>query len=91
MCLTIPEYDWDKISFAVNEGAAAIKRHNRIFISHSSFATDHNCCMWLLYTDEDADLLDPAYWSKPPEPLFQSCHERSIDGPGHNSFKIPED
>lgn len=91
VCLTIPEYDWETIGFAVNEGAAVIKRHGRVFISYSASATDHNYCMGLLYADEDADLLDPASWSKSPEPVFQSCHERGIYGPGHNSFTVSED
>ncbi|MBB3060898.1 glycoside hydrolase family 43 protein [Microbulbifer rhizosphaerae] len=89
--LSIPEFDWETVGFAVNEGPAVIARHGRVFISYSASATDHNYCMGLLYADEDADLLDPASWHKSPQPVFQSCHQRGIYGPGHNSFTVSED
>lgn len=89
--LTKPEYDWETIGFAVNEGPAVIKKHGRIFIAYSASATNHNYCMGLLWADENADPLDPASWEKSPEPVFQSCYQRGIYGPGHNSFTVSED
>lgn len=86
-----PEYDWEKIGFLVNEGAAVLKRNGKIFISYSASATDYNYCMGLLSADEDSDLLDPESWTKSPEPVFQTNEENSQYGPGHNSFTVSED
>ncbi len=89
--LTKPEYEWEKIGFLVNEGAAVIKHDGQIFISYSASATDHNYCMGLLWASEDADLLDPSSWSKSPEPVLTTDEEAGQYGPGHNSFTVSED
>lgn len=89
--ITTPEYDWEKIGFLVNEGAAVLKRNGKIFISFSGSATDYNYCMGLLWADENADLMDPASWNKLPEPVFQTNEANSQFGPGHNSFTVSED
>lgn len=86
-----PEYEWEKIGFLVNEGAAVIRRHGRIFITYSASATNHNYCVGLLYADENADLLDPASWQKSPRPVFQTSENTGQYGPGHNSFTVSED
>ena len=59
VCISVPEYDWEKIGYLVNEGAAVLKRNGRIFMTYSASATDHNYAMGLLTADEDSDLLDP--------------------------------
>ena len=89
--LTRPEYEWEQRRFWVNEGAAVIKHGGRIFITYSASGTDHNYCMGMLTADENADLLDPASWTKSPEPVFQTSEKNSIYGPGHNSFTKSED
>lgn len=89
--ITTPEYDWEKIGFLVNEGAAVLKRNGKIFISYSASATDYNYCMGLLSADEDSDLLNPKSWRKSPEPVFRTNEENSQFGPGHNSFTVSED
>jgi GH43 family beta-xylosidase len=89
--ITTPEYDWEKIGFLVNEGAAVLKRNGKIFISYSASATDYNYCMGLLAADEDSDLLNPKSWKKSPEPVFQTNEDNSQFGPGHNSFTVSED
>lgn len=85
-----PEYDWEKIGFSVNEGAAVLKRGGKIFMSFSASATDYNYCMGLLTADEDSDLLDAASWSKHPVPVFKTSEENGQFGPGHNSFTVNE-
>src|SRR4029453_14807713 len=45
--IATPEYDWEKIGFLVNEGAAVLKRNGKIFITFSASATDYNYCMGL--------------------------------------------
>lgn len=89
--LTIPEYDWEKIGFLVNEGPAVLKRNGKVFITYSASATDENYAMGLLWADEDSDLLDGYSWSKLEKPVFTSSEENSLFGPGHNSFTRTED
>jgi GH43 family beta-xylosidase len=89
--LSRPELDWEVRGFAVNEGPAFLNRHGRVFITYSASATDHNYCLGLLWADENADLLDAASWKKSPEPVFCSCHEGRVFGPGHSCFTVAED
>ncbi|MEK3888226.1 glycoside hydrolase family 43 protein [Bacillus sp. FSL K6-3431] len=91
VCITTPEYDWEKIGYLVNEGAAIIKRNGRIFMTFSASATDSNYCMGLLTADENSDLLDAKSWVKTAEPVFTTSEENSQYGPGHNSFTVSED
>jgi len=89
--IAIPEYSWEKIGYWVNEGAAVIKRNDRIFISYSASATDSNYCMGLLTASDTVNLLDPNSWSKSPEPVFKTSEKSSQYGPGHNCFTVSED
>ena len=89
--ITEPEFEWEKHTYAVNEGAAVIKRNGKIFITFSASATDHTYAMGLLWADENANLTDPASWNKLPEPVFYTNEELSRFGPGHNQFTIAED
>jgi GH43 family beta-xylosidase len=89
--LSTPEYDWECVGFKVNEGAAVIARHGRLFMTYSASATDANYCMGLLTIDADADLMNPANWVKSPTPVFTSDDTTRQYGPGHNSFTVAED
>jgi GH43 family beta-xylosidase len=89
--LTEPEYNWERMKYNVNEGAAVIKRNGKIFVTYSASATNHNYCMGLLWIDEDADLLDVSNWTKSPGPVFYTNEELKRFGPGHNSFTTAED
>ncbi|GAE32275.1 glycoside hydrolase family 43 protein [Alkalihalobacillus hemicellulosilyticus] len=89
--IATPEYEWEKIGFFVNEGAAVLKRNGKIFMTFSGSATDYNYCMGLLVADEESDLLDPQSWYKLPEPVFKTNEETGQYGPGHNSFTTTED
>ena len=89
--LTEPELPWEVIGYKVNEGAAVLIRHGKIFVTYSASATDHNYAMGLLWADVDADLLDPASWHKSPQPVFATHEALQRFGPGHNSFTVAED
>lgn len=89
--LTIPELEWEIRGFWVNEGPAVLIRNGRVFLTYSASATDENYCMGLLWTDENADLMDPSSWTKSQQPVFGSDFDRCIFGPGHNSFTVAED
>ena len=89
--LTVPEYDWEKIGFKVNEAPAVIIRNGKVFITYSGSATDENYSIGLLWADEDADLLNGFSWNKLSEPIFVSSDKNKQYGPGHNSFTVSED
>jgi GH43 family beta-xylosidase len=89
--LSIPELEWETRGFSVNEGPAVLIRRGRVFLSYSASATDENYCVGLLHAREDANLLDPRSWSKSPRPVFKTCYEHGVYGPGHNSFTVAED
>jgi GH43 family beta-xylosidase len=89
--LSRPEFPWETIGFAVNEGPSVLIRHGRVFLSYSASATGVEYAMGLLWADENADLLDPRSWTKSPEPVLCSDPANRIFGPGHNSFTIAED
>ena len=89
--LTQPELPWEVIGYKVNEGAAVLIRNNKIFVTYSASATDHNYAMGLLWADVDADLLDPASWHKSTQPVFFTQEALQRFGPGHNSFTLADD
>lgn len=84
--LTTPDYDWERVGFWVNEGPAVIARHGRVWLTFSASATGACYCMGLLSAAEDADLLDPASWTKERRPVFATDPAQNRFGPGHNSF-----
>lgn len=81
-----PQYEWECAGFSVNEGPAAIRHGQRLFVSYSASATDENYCMGLLWIDADADPLEAANWQKSAAPVFTTSWENRQYGPGHNSF-----
>jgi len=89
--LSKPEYDWERVRYAVNEGPVVLHRHGRLFLTYSAAGTGAEYCLGLLTADENADLLDPRSWRKSPEPVFRSSEAAGIFGPGHHSFTVAED
>ncbi|SIR23458.1 family 43 glycosylhydrolase [Halanaerobium kushneri] len=85
-----PIYSWERKGFNVNEGAAVIKKGNKIFITYSASATDANYSVGLLTADQDSNLLDPDSWSKYDKAIFKSSKLTEQFGPGHNSFTVDE-
>jgi GH43 family beta-xylosidase len=88
--LTTPDYDWERQGFWVNEGPAVIKNRGRIYLTYSASETGIVYCLGMLSVDEDADLLDPLCWKKERYPVLQSCEDKGVYGPGHNSFTVDE-
>jgi GH43 family beta-xylosidase len=89
--LSVPTLAWETRGFRVNEGPAVIVRNGRVFMTYSASATDANYCLGLLTAPASADLLNPASWTKSPNPVFASFAGTSQYGPGHNSFTVSED
>lgn len=88
--LSQPEFDWERVRYAVNEGPAVLRRNGRLFLTYSAAGTGPEYCVGMLTASEDADLLDPGSWTKSPEPVFATSEENGIYGPGHHCFTIAE-
>ncbi|RZJ97914.1 MAG: arabinofuranosidase [Novosphingobium sp.] len=88
--LTIPTLDWEIRGFKVAEAPAVIERNGRLFMTYSASATDARYCLGLLTIDAAADLMDARAWTKSEQPVFVTCRETSVFGPGHNSFTVDE-
>ena len=89
--LSRPEFDWEKVRYAVNEGPAVLHRHGRLWLTYSAAGTGAEYSVGLLSADENADPLDPKSWTKSPTPVFASSEANGIFGPGHNGFTVAED
>lgn len=87
-CLTVPEYEWERQGgMPINEGPAVLYRNGRIFVIYSASTTwSEDYCLGMLTADENADLMDPASWTKEKQPVFRKCVERRVLAPGHNGF-----
>lgn len=89
--ISMPTHDWERVGHNVNEGAYVIKRGGRIFMTYSASATDANYAVGLLTASQSANLLDPASWTKNPEPVLRSDDRTGQYGPGHSCFTVSED
>ncbi len=88
--LTKPEYDWEKVRYAVNEGPAVLQHNGRIFVCFSASGTGPEYCVGALEAREDSNLLERASWRKYEKPLLTSEDLTDEYGPGHNSFTKDE-
>ena len=90
--LSRPEYAWEEVEGAVNEGPAVLQRGDRLFLSFSAslcFSDDYK--LGLMTAPVAANLLDAASWSKLPQPRFTRNDDGGAFGPGHNAFfKSPD-
>lgn len=89
--ITKPEYSWEKVKYDVNEGPAVLKKNDKIFVTYSASATNHNYCVGLLWIDENENILDISNWHKSPGPVFYTNEDEMRFGPGHNSFTTSEE
>ena len=91
LMLSTPEYDWERVQYNVNEGAAVLIKNGKVFVTYSASATDHNYAMGLLWADIESDLMDANSWHKSETPVFSTNETLKRFGPGHSSFTIAED
>jgi GH43 family beta-xylosidase len=89
--LSKPEFPWEQVRYWVNEGPVILRGNGRLFLTYSAAGTGPEYCVGMLTASEDADLLDPASWTKSPEPVFVTSEENGIYGPGHHCFTVAED
>lgn len=90
MLLTKPEYDWECVTFAVNEGPSVLIHDGKVIVAYSASATGPEYCIGYMYADEKADLMDIASWTKQETPALTSGDLIDEYGPGHNSFTKDE-
>ncbi len=88
--LTKPEYPWEKVRYAVNEGASVLKNEEKIFVFFSASGTGEEYCMGMLYADKNSDLMNISSWKKLPYPVLETKDLVGEAGPGHNSFVVDE-
>jgi GH43 family beta-xylosidase len=85
--LSVPDLPWERSGGPpfVNEGPAALIRNGYVFVVYSAGGSwsDHYC-LGLLSIPVEADPLEPAGWTKSPQPVFVS--RPGAYGPGHCSF-----
>ena len=68
-----------------------LKHNGKIWLTFSASGTGSCYCVGLLSADENADLLDPASWTKERMPVLETDQKKGLYGPGHNSFTTDED
>jgi GH43 family beta-xylosidase len=83
--IATPTYSWEGW---IQEGPEIIKRNGKIFIVYSANASwTDSYCLGLL-TNTNGDVMNPASWTKSPNPIFKKYSDASggVYGPGHCSF-----
>jgi Predicted beta-xylosidase len=86
-----PEYGWANNNVFVDEGAFALIRDGKIFLTFASALVDTTYVVGLLCAYKEADLLNPSSWTKTNYPLLTSRSVEGEYGPGHNSYVIDDD
>lgn len=89
--LTTPTLDWEMAGEKVNEAPAFLAHGDKVFLTYSAAATDARYCLGMLTAAADADLMDPAAWTKSPTPVFVTSPTTGVYGPGHNAFTVDEE
>ena len=88
--ISSPTYDWEKRGSppTVNEGPEVIRNSsNKVFMTYSASGcwTD-SYSLGLLTLRDNGDPMNPADWTKSPNPVFTSKPENGAYAPGHNGF-----
>lgn len=89
--LSRPEYGWANNNVFVDEGAYALIRDGKIYMTFASALVDTTYVVGILTADQDSNLLDPASWTKGNYPLLTSRSVPGEYGPGHNSYVMDDD
>ncbi len=90
--LSRPVYAWEHNKVTDNnEGPFALVREGRVFLTYSAgSAAEDTYAVGMLTAREDADLCDPAAWTKETTPVLASGFVPGQYGCGHNAFFTDE-
>ena len=88
VCVTRPEYGWDRCETEVDEAPYLLRRADDLFITLSCSSTGMSdlYCVGLLMARSGANLLEPSGWERLPFPILTKESVIGQYGPGHNSF-----
>ncbi|HEX6683028.1 MAG TPA: RICIN domain-containing protein [Candidatus Limnocylindrales bacterium] len=79
-----PTLSWETQGGRVNEGPEVLQRNGRTFIAYSASSCNTQFYKLGMLTLTGSDPMQPASWSKAPNPVFQASN--GVYGPGHNGF-----
>lgn len=91
--LSRPLFGWENVSGTINnEGPYALLHDGQVWLAYSGgSANAFTYTVGLLTADANADLLQPANWTKAPTPVLSFASVPGEYGPGHNSFFRDDD
>ena len=86
--VSTPDYDWEKQGTPyVNEGPEFLTHGNQVFLVYSaSHCSTDAYALGMLTASATADLMNPASWTKSPQPVFGPSAADGAYGVGHNGF-----
>jgi len=84
--LSSPNYSWETVGGAVNEGAEVLQRNGKTFIVFSASHCSTPDYKLGILTYNGGDPLQQSSWVKSPNPVFQRSNANGVYGPGHNGF-----
>ena len=83
--LSTPQLSWESW---IQEGPEVLQRNGKVFVIYAANQswTDDECLGMLV--NSDGNYLNPASWTKLPQPVFQTISNAAgaVFGPGHCSF-----
>ena len=84
VCISHPEYEWEKACWPINEGPWAVERGGKLCILFSASAANMDEYCTGILTFAGGDIMDPKNWKKHPEPILKG--QGNIQGTGHGMF-----
>ncbi|WP_425412970.1 family 43 glycosylhydrolase [Micromonospora nigra] len=84
--LSSPTLPWERQTHPVNEGPEPLYHNGRTMIVYSASACWGPDYKLGLLTFTGSNPLNPAHWTKAPNPVFQRSDANSVYAPGHNGF-----
>ncbi|MDO7873303.1 glycoside hydrolase family 43 protein [Hymenobacter sp. ASUV-10] len=86
--LSHPEHAWENVGPPyVNEGPEILQRNGKTFLVYSaSYCGTDQYVLGMLTASDTADPLNPASWTKSPQPVFGQSPANRAYATGHNSF-----
>lgn len=90
--LTIPQFQWERNGFGVNEAPQILMLNNKVFMVYSaSFCGTDDYSLGMLTLNQGGNPLNVNDWVKRNQPVFTKKPSSGAYGPGHNSFfKSPD-